>query len=76
MEGFGRAINPEEQTNIENSVSGYGIPAETELARVTPLPLDPGSIVPAVFVRDVTENVLRPVLMPATNPLNVECNQP
>jgi len=76
VEGYGRAVNPEEQLNVEGSQSGYGVPASTGLATATPQPLPSGSIVPAVLIRDVTDEVLRPVLMPATNALVVACNQP
>jgi len=58
------------------SVSGYGIPASNGLATATPQPLASGSIVPAVLLRDMTDEVLRPVLMPATNPLTIACVQP
>lgn len=76
VEGYGRAVNPEEQLNIPNSISGYGIEADNGLATVEPQPLPSGSIVPAVLIRDVTDEVLRPVLMPATNALVIACNQP
>ncbi len=76
VDGYGRAVNPEEQLNVEGSQSGYGVPASTGLATATPQPLPSGSIVPAVLIRDVTDEVLRPVLMPATNALVVACNQP
>ncbi len=76
VEGYGRAVNPEEQLNVEGSQSGYGVPASTGLATATPQPLPTGSIVPAVLIRDVTDEVLRPVLMPATNALVIAFNQP
>lgn len=76
VEGYGRAVNPEEQLNVEGIQSGYGVPASTGLATATPQPLPSGSIVPAVLIRDVTDEVLRPVLMPATNALVIACNQP
>jgi hypothetical protein len=75
-DGYGRAINPEEQANVQGSVSGYGIPASNGLATATPQPLASGSIVPAVLLRDRTDEVLRPVLMPATNPLTIACVSP
>jgi hypothetical protein len=76
VDGYGRAVNPEEQLNVEGSQSGYGVPASTGLATATPQPLPTGSIVPAVLIRDVTDEVLRPVLMPATNALVIACSQP
>jgi len=76
VEGYGRAVNPEEQLNVEGSQSGYGVPASTGLAPAPPRPPQPGPIVPAVLMRDVPDEVLRPVLMPATNALVIACSQP
>lgn len=75
-EGYGRALNPEELLNTPGGQSGYGVPAATGLSTATPEPLPPGSLVPAIMIRDVTDEVLRPVLMPATNALSIACVQP
>ena len=75
-EGYGRALNPEELLNTPSGSSGYGVPAATGLATATPQPLPAGALVPAIMVRDATDEVLRPVLMPATNALAIACVQP
>ena len=75
-DGYGRAINSEELLNIQGVTIGYGIEATTGLATATPQPLQAGSIVPAVLLRDRTDEVIRPVLMPATNPLTIACVEP
>lgn len=76
VEGYGRAINPEERLNVQSGIVGYGIQSITELATATPQPIPSASIVPAVLVRDVTDEVLRPVMMPATNALVISCGEP
>ena len=76
VEGYGRAINPEERLNVQSGIVGYGIQSITELATATPQPIPSASIVPAVLVRDVTDEILRPVMMPATNALVISCGEP
>lgn len=75
-DGFGRALNTEEANN-GTFAHGYGIQTSTAQGTVEPLPLAVGSVVPGVLMRDGTgdDAVQRPVLMPATNPLAIVCQE-
>jgi hypothetical protein len=73
-EGYGRGVNSEEAAN-GFAEFGYGNAISTPLANILVEPLANQRVVPGIIVPDGNGDgaVLRPVFMPASNPIVVEC---